>query len=264
MKSKFEMRRNEGISRKFSIIKFFAAVVSLLVITWGLSLDKLYAQDAPLIDAEIVIIRLEGEGYVEIEITIRTTEIGGRGIADADVRLEDEGGSMILLLKEKHSPAENVKIYWKIEEARLGDILPNGSYKYVIDYGEEDVYEFPFEITDDFPKKPSIVWPLDGSTVSTWPFIVIWSGEFDGETLYPEYWLEFNTDDTFRGGSELNFEQVFGLQPNYYIAPPWLFGPGMNIEIILTATKTVFIQEGPNNYLYVLKSSHIDMDVTTK
>ena len=95
-------------------------------------------------------------------------------------------------------------------------------------------------------------------------FIVRWRGEFDETTLYPEYWLEINSDSDFHGGSEICLEQVFGLQPDFYRVPRRLLGPGMDIELILTATKTVFIQEGPEDWVYVLKSSHIDMNVTTR
>jgi hypothetical protein len=38
----------------------------------------------------------------------------------------------------------------------------------------------------------------------------------------------------------------------------------MNIEIILTAKETVYMDEGPGVSFYIMKGSHIDMDVTTK
>jgi len=256
MKHGFKMGRNKGILGKCFKNRFFRLVISVLVIMCGLSLGKLCAEEVPHIDAEINIIRLEEEGFVEIEIGIR-----GREIEDAELRLEGPYGNTILL-KESDNPAQNVDVYLKIEETKLEDILPNGSYKYIIDYGADDLFEVPFEITGDFPQKPSILQPQDGSTVPR-NFLVEWRGGFDNETLFPEYWLEFGADGDFRGGSEISLVQVFGLEPNFYKVRG-LFGPGMGIEIILTATKTVFIQEGPENWLHVLKSSHIDMDVTTR
>lgn len=262
MKHGFKMGRNKGILGKYFKNRFFRLVISVWVIMCGLSLGKLCAQEVPYIEAEMNIIRLEEEGFAEIDIDIDTTEMGGREIEDAEVRLEGPYGNTILL-KESDNPAENVDVCLKVEETKLEEILPNGSYKYIIDYGAGDLFEFPFEITGDFPQKPSILWPQDGTTVPR-SFFVKWCGGFDNETLFPEYWLEFEAGGDFRGGSEISLVQVFGLQPNFYKVPIRLFGPGMHIEIILTATKTVFIQEGPENWLHVLKSSHIDMDVTTR
>ena len=84
---------------------------------------------APLREAEKELIRVEGEGYVEVEISIATTEMEGTGIADAQIRPEDVIGSRVFLIKEKASFAQNVEVYWKIEMADLPSVSPNGSYK---------------------------------------------------------------------------------------------------------------------------------------
>ncbi len=136
--------------------------------------------------------------------------------------------------------------------------MPNGSYKYIIDYGPAELFEFPFEISGDFPPTPVITRPLDGATVRR-DFIVRWQGG-----LADEYWLEFDLGDSYRGGSELSFEQVFGLQPRSYRVPRGLFGRNMHVEIILTANKSVYSQVDTDNAIVVLKGTHVDMDVTTR
>ena len=264
MKSKFEMRCDKGVLETSFKIKCFVVIVSVLVIMSGLCLGKLYAQPVrPSIMAAMEIVFLEGEGHVEVNIEMNTTETPTRAIVDAEVRLEDGAENTILVLKGKDDPTVWIDMRWKMSDTDFANTFPNGSYKYVIDYGPSDVHEFPFEITDDFPAAPAFIEPADGDSVPR-RFTVVWSEVFDDETLYPHYWLEFETGETFRGGDELHLEQLFGRNENSYAIPAGLLPGKTGVEVILTARKLVFVQPGPPDYLYVLKSTHIDMDVTTR
>ncbi len=74
----------------------------------------------PFIDAELDIELLDGEGFVEIGISLAPTEgRGGRGIEDAEVRLEGGPLGIIILLKDRDNPISELEACWKVPDYRI-------------------------------------------------------------------------------------------------------------------------------------------------